>query len=156
MNIRPFDASAGDAAQLGMFRCSTGAPFEEEVETWIRTTAVAWANDSPRAQFQRRTVGLITDHEELAAVVAWQDITRVDLEGIWIEVLAVTLDHQHGGRGLEAYELTVDHLRTIGRDGDYLAGLVHVDNDRSKRLLTTVGWNSIAWWDDHELWVGSL
>lgn len=156
MNLRPFDASAGDAAQLGMFRCSTGAPFEDEVEAWIRTDAVGWANDLPRARFQRRTLGILEESEQIAAVVAWQDITRVDLEGIWVEVLAVALDHQHGGRGLEAYELTVDHLRTIERDGDHLAGLVHVDNDRSKRLLTTFGWSSVAPWDDHELWVGSL
>lgn len=156
MNLRTFDAAAGDAVRLSQFRCSTGAPFEDEVEAWIRTDAHAWANDLPRAQFQRRTLGLLIDHEELAAVVTWQDITRVDLEGIWLEVLAVAIDHQHGGRGQEAYELTVDHLRAVERDGDHLAGLVHVDNTRSKRLLTAFGWSSVAPWDDHELWVGSL
>lgn len=108
MNLRPFDAAAGDAARLSQFRCSTGAPFEDGVETWIRTDAVGCANDLPRAQFQA------------------------------------------------AYELTIDHLRTIERDGDHLAGLVHVDNHRSKRLLTACGWSSVAPWDDHELWVGSL
>lgn len=94
MNLRPFDAAVGDAVRLSQFRCSTGAPFEDEVEAWIRTDAVAWVNDLPRAQFQRRTLGLIVDGVELTAVVAWQDITRVDLEGIWLEVLAVALDHQ--------------------------------------------------------------
>lgn len=68
----------------------------------------------------------------------------------------MALDHQHGGLGQAAYELIIDHLRAIERDGDHLAGLVHVDNDRSKRLLTAVGWGSVALWDDHELWVGSL
>ncbi len=156
MNLRPFDAAVGDAVRLSQFRCSTGAPFEDEVEAWIRTDAVAWANDLPRAQFQRRTLGLIVDGEELFAVVAWQDITRVDLEGIWLEVLAVALDHQHGGRGQEAYELTVDRLRAVERDGDHLVGVVHVDNARSRRLLAAFGWSSVAPWDDHELWVGSL
>ena len=156
MNLRPFDAAASDAARLDQFRCSTGASFEDNVETWIRNDAVAWANDLPRAQFQRRTLALVEDGASTAAVVAWKDITRVDLEGIWLEVLAVALDHQHGGQGQAAYELTIDHLRTIERDGDHLAGLVHVDNHRSKRLLTAVGWSSVAPWDDHELWVGSL
>ena len=156
MNLRPFEAGAGDAARLDLFRCSTGAPFEDDVEAWIRTDAIGWANDLPRARFQRRTLALIEDGEATAAGVAWQDIVRVDLEGIWLEVLAVALDHQHGGRGQDAYQLTIDHLRTIERDGDQLAGLVHLDNHRSKRLLTAYGWSSVATWDDHELWVGSL
>ena len=156
MNLRAFDAAAGDSARLSQFRCSTGAPLEDEVEAWIRTDAVGWANDLPRAQFQRRTLAFIEEGEATVAVVAWQDIVQVDLEGIWLEVLAVDLGHQHGGRGQAAYELTVDHLRTSERDGDHLAGLVHVDNDRSKRLLTAAGWSSVADWDDHELWVGSL
>lgn len=156
MNLRPFDAGAGDAARLDHFRCSTGAPFEDEVEAWIRTDAVGWANDLPRALFQRRTLALVEDGAATAVVVAWQDIARVDLEGIWLEVLAVELDHQHVGQGQAVYELTVNHLRTVARDGNDLAGLVHVDNDRSKRLLTTYGWSSVAPWDDHELWVGSL
>lgn len=155
MNLRPFDAAAADAARLSQFRCSTGAPFEDAVEAWIRTDAVGWANDLPRARFQRRTLAFIEDGEATVAVVAWQDIVRVDLEGIWLEVLAVELDHQHGGRGQAAYEQTVDHIRTIEHDGDQLAGLVHVDNNRSKRLLTAFGWSSVAPWDDHELWVGS-
>ena len=156
MNLRPFDAAGGDAARLSQFRCSTGAPFEDEVEAWLRTDAVGWANDLPRARFQRRTLAFIEDGAAAEAVVAWQDIVRVDLEGIRFEVLAVELEHQHGGRGQAAYELTIDHLRTIEHDGDQLAGLVHVDNDRSKRLLTAFGWSGVAPWDDHELWVGSL
>lgn len=121
MNLRTFDAAAGDADRLSQFRCSTGAPFEHEVETWIRDDAVGWADDLPRARFQRRTLALVEDGEATAAVVAWQDIVRVDLEGIWLEVLAVELGHQHGGQGQAAYELTVDHLRSIERDGDHLA-----------------------------------
>lgn len=156
MNLRPFDAGAGDAARLDHFRCSTGAQFEHDVETWIRADAIGWANNLPRARFQRRTLALVEDGEATVAVVAWQDIAKVDLAGIWLEVLAVELDHQHGGQGQAAYGLTVNHLRTVARDGNDLAGLVHVDNDRSKRLLTTYGWSSVAPWDDHELWVGSL
>lgn len=82
MILREFDASRGDAAQLAGFACSTGAPFEVEVEDWIRSTAVAWLNDIPRARFQRRSVGLVEDGHELVAVVGWQDIARIDLEGI--------------------------------------------------------------------------
>ena len=63
MNLRPFDAGAGDADRLDEFRCSTGAPFEDDVEAWIRTDAIGWANDLPRARFQRRTLALIEDGE---------------------------------------------------------------------------------------------
>ena len=156
MILREFDASRGDAALLAGFACSTGPPFEAEVEDWIRTTAVAWLNDIPRARFQRRVLGLLEDGDELVAVVAWQDIARIDLEGIWLEVLAVSVARQHDGRGSQAYALAIDHLRTVDRDGDHLAGLVHVDNDRSGRLLITMGWTAVTTWGDHEVWVGRL
>lgn len=156
MILRPFNATADDTIILRHFRCSTGQPFEDDVESWIRNHAAAWANDAPRATFQRRTLAFIEHDDDVAAVVAWQDITRVDLEGIWLEVLAVALDHQHSGQGRSAFELTVDHLRTVDREGDHLAGLVHRDNERSQRLLAGAGWHSMVLWDDHELWVGSL
>jgi hypothetical protein len=95
------------------------------------------------------------DDGATVAVAAWQDITRVDLEGIWLEVLAVAVAHQHAGRGRAVYDLVVEHIRTVDREGDHLAGLVHVDNQRSKRLLARAGWTSVTQWDDHELWVGS-
>jgi hypothetical protein len=82
---------------------------------------------------------------------------RIDLEGIWLEVLAVEVDHQHRGAGHESYALIVDRLLTIDRDGNALAGLVHEDNARSQRLLASVGWAGVAQWgDDHELWIGQL
>lgn len=155
MNLRGYDP-ATHAARVAAFGCSTGAPYEDEVEQWIRHDAIGWVNDLPRATFQRRVLGMIEDGGDLVAIVAWQDIIRVDLDGIWLEVLAVSLDHQHGGRGVASYDLVVDHLRTIARDGDHLAGLVHVDNIRSKRLLEAEGWTSVSAWDDHELWVGHL
>lgn len=156
MILREYDPAGGDAARLAAFTCSTGSLFEDEVEDWIQTKAVGWLNDMPRATFQRRVLGLMEDHGSLVAVVAWQDIVRVDLEGIWLEVLSVSVEHQHRGRGQDVYALTIDHLRTIDRDGDHLAGLVHVDNSRSKRLLATVGWTAVSTWDDHELWVGRV
>lgn len=72
MNLRRFDATAGDAARLEHFRCSTDAPFEDEVEEWIRPDAVGWANDLPRARFQRRTLALIEDGAAAVAAVAWR------------------------------------------------------------------------------------
>jgi hypothetical protein len=63
VNLRPFVAAADDAARLSQFRCSTGAPFEDEAEAWIRTDAVGWTNDLPRAQFQRRALAFIEDLE---------------------------------------------------------------------------------------------
>lgn len=155
MNLRGYDP-ATDAARITTFRCSAGAPYEDEVEQWIRGDAIGWVNDLPRATFQRRVLSMIEDSGDLVAVVAWQDITRVDLDGIWLEVLAVGLHRQHDGRGVGSYDLVVDQLRTIERDGDHLAGLVHVDNLRSKRLLDSKGWTSVSAWDDHELWVGHL
>lgn len=154
MILRDYDVA--NAALLATFTCSSGAPFEDEVEAWIQTEAVAWINDVPRATFQRRNLGIIQDDDTVLAVVAWQDIVRVDLDGIWLEVLAVSRDHQHRGIGAMAYELVVDRLRTVDRDGDHLAGLVHVDNARSKRLLASVGWTFVSVWEDHELWVGHL
>lgn len=88
--------------------------------------------------------------------MAWQDIVRVDIEGIWLEVLAVDISHQHSGRGRQVYDLPVDHLGTIDRDGDHIAGLVHQDNERSKRLLTEVGWTFVSPSDDYELWAASF
>lgn len=122
----------------------------------MRTDALGWLSDIPRATFQRRALGLIEEVGSLAALVAWQDIADVDLEGIWLEVLAVNVDQQHCGKGIETYELVVERLWATDRDGDCLAGLVHVDNARSKRLLALVGWTSASLWDDHELWVGHL
>ncbi|MGH9244276.1 MAG: hypothetical protein ACRD29_08150 [Acidimicrobiales bacterium] len=142
MNLREYDP-ARDGARLAGFRCSVG-------------DAVHWVTDAPRANFQRRVLGVNEEGEDLVAVVAWQDIVRVDLGGIWLEVLAVSLDHQHAGKGAVAYDLTVDHLRTVDRDGDHLAGLVHADNDRSKRLLGSREWTFVSQWGEHELWVGLL
>lgn len=155
MNLREYDPAADDA-RLAAFRCSTGAAFEDDVEQWIHADAIGWVNDLPRARFQRRVLSLVQDAEDLVAVVARQDITRVDLEGNWLEVLAVSLDHQHHGHGSASYDLVVDHLRTIDREGDHLAGLVHVDNVWSKRLLDSKGWTFVSPWGDHELWVGLL
>ena len=156
MILRPFDPAAGDGDRLAGFTCSTGQPFEDEVEAWIGTRASAWLNDIPRTTFQRRALGLLEEGDDLVAVVAWQDIVRVDLEGIWLEVLAVATSHQHSGRGRQVYDLTIDHLGTIDRDGDHIAGLVHGDNRRSQRLLTEVGWTSVGRSDDHDLWVGAI
>lgn len=155
MILRDYDP-AWDGLRLAAFSCSTGLPFEEEVERWVRADALGWLNDVPRATFQRRVIGLVEQSDSLVAVVAWQDIARVDLEGIWLEVLAVNVDHQHGGNGAAAYELVVDRLRAVDRDGDHLAGLVHLDNVRSKRLLAAKGWAYVSTSGDHELWVGSL
>ncbi len=156
MILRRFDPAAGDVARLARFTCSTGQPFEDEVESWIRTQATLWLNDMPRTAFQRRQLACVVEGDDLVAVAAWQDIVRVDLEGIWLEVLAVASDHQHAGRGRRAYDLVVEHLRTVERDGDRLAGLVHRDNDRSKRLLRAAGWGFVSPSDRYELWVGML
>ena len=108
--------------------------------------------------FQRRAIALVEDDDStLVAVASWQDIVRIDLDGIWVEELAVATTHQHSDTGTTAYELATDHLRTIDRDGDHLAALVHVSNTRSKRLLSTVGWQKTTDGDgDHELWFGRL
>lgn len=156
MILRPFDPAAADASRLACFTSSTGRSYEDEVQAWVTTRALAWLNDVPRTSFQRRRLALVEHDDDLVAVVAWQDIVRVDLEGIWLEVLAVSTGHQHSGRGLQAYRLTLDHLETVDRDGDHIAGLVHVRNVRSQRLLTSVGWRSVALIGEHDLWVGSI
>ncbi|HWL43299.1 MAG TPA: hypothetical protein VNQ73_10185 [Ilumatobacter sp.] len=158
MILRPFETAAGDTQRLAEFACSTGTKHEDEVQHWIRDQAVAWINDVPRAEFQRRSLALIEDGDAtLAAVAGWQDIVRVDVEGIWIEVLAVANSHQHRGTGLAVYQLVTERLRTAKRQGDHLAGLVHGDNACSKRLLTAMSWHSAATWDEHhELWLGGL
>ena len=157
MRLRPYQPSGDDHQRLSAFRCSTGLDFEDDVEQWITTDALVWLNDVPRAVYQRRQLGLIEDDAgDLTAVVAWQDIADITIDGIWLKVLAVSLGHQHAGTGRAAYDITLGHLWTLEREGDHLAGLVHVNNQRSKRLLESVGWTNAALWDHHELWVGSL
>lgn len=136
MILRYFDPTGDDAHRLATFACSSGEPFEDDVEQWIRTTSVAWLNDVPRTTFQRRVLALLEDGGELVAVAAWQDIIRVDLEGIWLQVLAISTTHQHGGNGRGSYELVVEVLRQIERDGDHVAGLVHPDNHRSRSVTS--------------------
>lgn len=157
MKLRSFDAAGPDARALAGFVCSTGASFEDDVQDWIRADAIGWLNDIPKSGFQRRHLALVEDGSSLVGVTAWQDIIRVDLEGIWLEVLAVSTESQHGGLGQAVYDLVIDHLRTVDRDGDHLGGVVHVDNERSQRLLDRNGWQRVADWDtDHELWAGLL
>jgi len=155
--LRPFSATGDDARTLTNFACSTGPICEDEVEDWVRHRALGWLNDIPKAAFQRRHLALVESDESVVAVAAWQDIVRVDLEGIWLEVLAVAATSQHDGRGQAAYDLVVEKLRRVDRDGDEVVGVVHLDNERSQRLLTRNGWRSISAWDaDHELWAGRL
>lgn len=141
---------------LASFRCSTGESYEDEVERWINRYAIAWANDVPRARFQRRVLTVAKAGSDAVGVVAWQDITRVDLDGIWLEVLAINGDLQRRGSGQRLLQLISEHLRAIDRDGDHLAGLVHPDNLRCKRLLTSAGWTQVTTMDQHELWLGSI
>jgi hypothetical protein len=156
--LRLYDHDGGDTERLAEFTCSTGLPFEDAVEDWIRHSAVGWVNDVPRSTFQRRALALIEDNEGgLIAVAGWQDIVQVDVEGIWLEVLAVAADCQHSGNGQCVYDLVVDRLSgDVDRLGNHLAGLVHPDNVRSKRLLASVGWRAFTPWDDHELWIGEF
>ena len=157
MNLRSVSADAQDATRLAEFRCSTGAAFEDDVEQWIAHHGLAWLNDRPRAVFQRRALNLVEDDDgALVAIVAWQDIVRIDRDGIWLEVLAVATDHQHHGTGEQVLALATDHFRTIERDSDDLACLVHPDNHRSRRMLTNAGWLTLGRLDDHDLMIGRL
>jgi RimJ/RimL family protein N-acetyltransferase len=150
--LRAFAAS--DTDRLRTFACSTGKPFEDEVEDWIRAAAIGWVNDVPRATYQRRALAVIEDDAgSLVAVAAWQDIIRVDLDGIWLQVLAVSTNHQHGGYGQRAYELVIERLHADDGTVANLAGLVDPDNYRSKRLLTAVGWGHDDDLAGHELWI---
>ena len=157
MNLRLFDAAGPDALALAGFVCSTGPSFEDDVQNWVRTDAIGWLNDLPKSVFQRRHLALIDDGSSVVAITAWQDIIRVDLEGIWLEVLAVAAGSQHRGVGQATYDLVIEHLRTVDRDGDHVVGVVHLANSRSQRLLDRNGWQRVAAWDaDHELWAGRL
>lgn len=157
MRLRTLDPAGPDARALAGFVCSTGPSFEDEVQDWIRSDAIGWLNDIPKAAFQRRHLSLAENGSSLVAVAAWQDILRIDLDGIWLEVLAVAAGFQHGGNGQASYDLVTDHLRTVDREGDHVVGLVHSDNERSQRLLDRNGWRRIADLDtDHELWAGHL
>lgn len=157
MNLRLFDPAGPDAHALAGFACSTGASFEDDVQIWVRSDAIGWLNDLPKSVFQRRHLALVEDGSSVVAVTAWQDIIRVDLDGIWLEVLAVASGSQHGGIGQATFDLVIDHLRTVDRDGDHVVGVVHADNWRSQRLLDRNDWKGVVAWDaDHELWAGRL
>lgn len=150
MNHRP--AVAADSRRLKRFRCSTGQPFENDVERWINRKAFAWLHDLPYAAFQHRSLHVVEDEDnELIAVFAWQDIVRVDVEGIWLEVLAVSLEHQHQGTGRAVLTAAKAHLVTTERDGDAIVALVHPDNDRSRRLVSDDGWIRVSELDGHDL-----
>ena len=155
MNHRP--AVAADSRRLKRFRCSTGQPFENDVERWINRKAFAWLHDLPYAAFQHRSLHVVEDEaNELIAVFAWQDIVRVDVEGIWLEVLAVSLEHQHQGTGRAVLTAAKAHLVTTERDGDAIVALVHPDNDRSRRLVSDDGWIRVGELDGHDLMASRL
>ncbi len=130
MILRPYDRTGEDLERLAEFTCSTGLPFEDAVGDWIRHAAVGWVDDAPRSTFQRRALALVEDNEGgLVAVAAWQDIVRVDVEGIWLEALAVAADHQHSGTGQRVYYLIVDRLiDDIDRVGNRVAGPMQLAN----------------------------
>ena len=155
MILRPF-AVGVDAVRLGAFRCSTGPAYEAEVEQWINRDAARWVNDAPHATFQRRCLHVVEESGDLVAVIAWQDIAWIDVEGIWIEVLAVAVAQQHRGTGRAVLRLVLDHLATVDREGDAVAGLVHPDHHRSHAMLTAAGWTEIGEMDGYILMVGSL
>ena len=139
--------------------CATAIPGQADVEHWINHRAAVWLNDTPRNTFQRRSLALAeTTHRDgdVIGVVAWQDITNIDLEGIWLEVVAIRVDHQHRGTGQAILDLTIEHLRTIDRDGDHIAGLVHPNNTPCRQLLTSAGWTNITTLSGHELWATKL
>lgn len=148
---------ADDAALLTGFRCSTGLAFEDEVENWINVQAVAWLNDLPYTTFQRRHIQLVEDDDDtVVAVYAWQDITRIDIDGIWLEVLAVATGHQHRGTGRAVLAAAKTHLAATPHDGQAIAGLVHPDNHRSRDMLLDDGWIHLGQLDGHDLLVGRL
>lgn len=153
---RPF-VPGGDAQQLVGFSCSTGAPFEDEVENWINDDAVAWLNDVPYATFQRKNLHLVeSDAGDIVAVFAWQDIVRIDVDGLWLEVVAVAVAHQHGGVGRQVLADAKAHLATVERDGDVIAGLVHPDNQRSRDMLLADNWVRVGELDGHDLMMGHV
>lgn len=127
------------------------------MQRWINRKAFAWLNDMPYAAFQRRNLHVVEDEaNELIAVFAWQDIVRVDIEGIWLEVLAVSLEHQHQRTGRTVLAAAKAHVATIDRDGDAIVGLVHPDNHRSRRLLSDDSWVRVGELDGHDLMASRL
>ena len=146
-----------DGPALTGFRCSTGSAFEDDVEQWINQQAVLWLNDLPYATFQRRNLVLVeNDRGDLVAVYAWQDITRIDVEGIWLEVLAVAVDDQHAGTGRTVLAEAKTRIVAAPHDGQVIAGLVHPDNTRSRAMLEADGWLQIGQLEGHDLLVGRL
>jgi hypothetical protein len=153
---RPYRPGPDDSTLAG-FRCSTGTAFEDEVEAWINHDAIAWLNDLPYATFQRRHLSPVEAADgEAIAVYAWQDITRIDIDGIWLEVLAVAVNHQHSGAGRAVLAEAKTHIVATPHDGEAIAGLVHPDNHRSRNMLLVDGWTNIGQLEGHDLLVGRL
>jgi GNAT superfamily N-acetyltransferase len=147
----------GDAGLLEAIRCSTGTDFEEDVEHWIATMAVGLLYDHPKAVFQRRNLHLVEDdYGHHVAVFAWQDIELLAVDGIWLEVLAVSLDFQHRGIGRQVLSLAIDHLREVDHDGETLGAMVHHENRRSLDMLLAAGWVRAANSDGHYVMVSQL
>jgi hypothetical protein len=146
---------SADEVLVDGFRCSTGAPWEDEVEQWIRSDAIGWLSARP-ARFQCRNLHLVEDRGELVAVFAWRDIVEMDVDGIWFEVLAVSVPRRHCGTGREVLALAEAHLLTVEREGDVIAGLVHPDNVGSQAMLAAAGWQQVREMRGYVLMVGRI
>ena len=131
-----------DGPALTGFRCSTGPAFEDDVEQWVNQGGGPLAERPSVYDFPAANLELVEDDRgDLVAVYARQDITRIDVEGIWLEVLAVAVDGQHCGTGRTVLAEAKTRIAVPPHDGQVIAGLVHPDNTQS----CSVPWPSI-WW----------
>lgn len=147
MDLTIREATDDDAAALADFTCSTGAWYEDEVEAYIRSTAIAHAREKHGYRLLTAYDGL-----RLSAVMAHADEALAFPEGdTWIaarlQVLAISCDDQ--GRSLGARGRLSDVLvATLISDAmeshktDLVTAIVAAENTRSLSVCERNGLRS--------------
>lgn len=144
-----------DREALADFRCSTGAWYEDEVETFI-TSQLLQRHAARRVHSRHTIIGLETAGGDLVAVGAHEEDLLQDgdhvFTGTLLEVAAVAIEAQGATLpGVEPFEdgrpVSVGRylLETLMSDADrpsrepVFRAIVAKDNGRSRALCTRVG-----------------
>jgi hypothetical protein len=135
------------------FRCGRIRPWEAEVEAWIRTRAADW-RFAPDAQDNDPRLGLVILDSDVVGVYAHElaTYTTVHLDadpirGRKLQVAALSSARQGALVGAgnrlsdELFDLMMGDIATRPERTELCTGLVHVENVRSRKLLSRHGFS---------------
>jgi len=163
--FRPAEESDGPA--LAAFACSTGAWYEDDVETFIRTSALARAL-APESPYRlivfmddERLIGVAGHHPELLLADTGEadesgDRSFRGMQATRLHVLALSVDQQGRriGDGRRLSDLTMATLISeamADRESAVLTAVVARDNLRSVALCSRHGLTSQIAYDASHL-----